>query len=122
MSSKHRFVGLILSLLLCLTSLPALAQVERSNDASLLLRAASFGATIGTNTTYLLSEYQPDHWVVQAQTAPPSKVNWAVTQAPMGGARAGYIVFVNGDKETLTIDVLKIDECYGTTGEIRIGW
>jgi hypothetical protein len=101
---------------------PACAQLERANDASLLLRTASFGQTMGSSTTYVLTEYQPDHWIVQAQNSPPSSLNWAVTAAPMGGANAGYVVFTNGENESMTLDVLKIDECYGTSGDIRIGW
>ena len=102
--------------------MPAAAQVERANNASLLLRSASFGATMETAITYQLSEYEPGHWVAQAQYAEPSAVNWMVVSAPMGGPNAGYIVFVNGENEMMTLDVLTIDECYGTTGEIRIGW
>jgi hypothetical protein len=98
------------------------AQVERANDASLLLRTASFGATAETAVTYVLTEYEPDRWIVYAQYAPPSSLNWMVIEAPMGGPKAGYILFANGENETMTLDVLKIDQCYGTTGEIRIGW
>lgn len=96
--------------------------MERANNASLLLRSASFGATMETAITYQLSEYEPGHWIAQAQYAEPSSVNWMVVSAPMGGPNAGYIVFVNGENEMMTLDVLAIDECYGTTGEIRIGW
>ena len=105
-----------------LLTLPVLAQIERINDANLLMRAASFGVTIGTPTTYVLTEYSPGHWIAQAQDTPPSSLNWAVKEAPMGGPNAGYIVFVNGENEVMTVDVLTIDECYGTTGRLRNGW
>jgi hypothetical protein len=114
-----RLLALLLTLAL---ALPALGQMDRANDASLLLRTASFGATMETSITYVLTEYQPGQWIAQAQNAPPSSLNWMVIQAPMGGPNAGYIVFLNGEQEKMTIDVLKIDECYGTTGEMRIGW
>lgn len=113
---------LLLTLLMLGCLLPAWGQMDRASDASVLLRAASFGATMGTATVYLLSEYEPDRWIVQAQLGAPSSVAWAVKDAPMGGPNAGYVVFVNGENETMTLDVLKIDTCFGTTGEIRIGW
>ncbi len=101
---------------------PAFAQIERVNDASLLLRAASFGATMNTAITYQLVEYQPGRWMVHAQYEPPSTLNWLVMDSPMSGPNAGYVRFANGQKETITLDVLKIDYCYGTTGEVRVGW
>lgn len=115
--------GFAIALLLLATlSAPTWAQEERANNASLLLRTASFGATMETAITYVLTEYEPGHWIANAQYAPPSTLNWMVVAAPMGGPNAGYIQFLNGEHETMTVDVLQIDECYGTTGEIRIGW
>jgi hypothetical protein len=101
---------------------PLLAQEERAHNATLLLRTASFGATMETAVTYQLAEYQPGRWIAHAQYAEPSTVNWMVIAAPMGGPNAGYVQFLNSENETMTIDVLLIDQCYGTTGEIRIGW
>lgn len=75
-----------------------------------------------TAVTYVLTEYQPGRWLANAQYAPPGALNWMVIAAPMGGPNAGYVQFLNGEHETMTLDVLEIDECYGTTGEIRIGW
>lgn len=114
----------VLSLLAAsiLLAAPALAQVERVNDASLLLRSASFGATMNTAVTYQLVEYQPGRWMVHAQYEPPGTLNWLVMESPMSGPNAGYVKFANGQKETITLDVLKIDYCYGTTGEVRVGW
>lgn len=107
-----------------LSVLPASAQVpvERATDAAVLMRTASFGAHADTVLTYVFTEYAPDRWVVQAQNAPLSKVNWMVLDAPMGGPNAGYVRFANSDKEVMTLDVLKIDVCYGPAGDIRIGW
>lgn len=114
----------LLSLLaasMLLTS-PSVAQIERVNDASLLLRAASFGASMNTAITYQLVEYEPGRWIVHAQYSPPSATNWLVLESPMSGPGAGYVKFANGERETIILDVLKIDSCYGTTGEVRVGW
>lgn len=120
--SMRQIALIVFTLAVMASSSAAHAQAERANDASLLLRTASFGATMETAVTYVLTEYEPDRWIVYAQYAAPSSVNWMVIQAPMGGPNAGYIVFLNGENETMTLDVLNIDQCYGTTGEIRIGW
>ena len=40
----------------------------------------------------------------------------------MSGPKAGYVIFTNGKKENLILDVLVIDTCYGITGEVRVGW
>ena len=121
---RHLAIWSFCSLIFLLSTPGALGQVqaERAVDATVLLRTASFGAHADSPLTYVFSEYQPDRWIVWAQNAPPSTVNWMVLDSPMGGANAGYIRFANSKKEVMTLDVLKIDACYGPGGDIRIGW
>lgn len=126
MTTRRLIDKLILSFSFwCLIVSSCGAQIEagkRSGDASILLRAASFGATIDSKTTYVLSEYEPGLWVAQAQLTPVSEDHWIVKEAPMYGDHAGFITFYNSLGKKLVLDVLKITTCYGTAGEIRIGW
>ena len=114
---------LFLALALFMLSSPALSQsIERTNDANLLMRAASFGSDVGTDTVYSLMEAPPGRWVAYAQRGQASSDTWVVTASPMSGPKAGYVIFTNGKKENLILDVLVIDTCYGITGEVRVGW
>ena len=117
-------VRLLIVALIALSLLsPLEAQsIERTNRAELLMRSASFGTDIGPGICYTLMETSPGHWVAYAQRGELSPVTWAVVASPMSGPNAGYVTFVNGENEKLTLDVLEIDTCYGVTGEIRIGW
>lgn len=120
-------IGTLLSLALWFSlSAPLWAQtgggIERAYDATLLMRTATFGAPADVPTTYRLHEYQEGRWVIHATPSPLTSETWTVVEAPMGGPRAGYVTFANSEKETKTLDVLTIDQCYGITGEVRIGW
>lgn len=97
-------------------------EIERTNNASLLMRSAAFATDMGPGICYTLLEAEPGHWIAYAQRGQLTAVTWAVVSSPMSGPNAGYVTFINGENEKLTLDVLEIDTCYGVSGEIRIGW
>lgn len=114
---------LVIALVLFQLALPGLAQeIERTNNASLLMRSAAFATDMGPGICYTLLETEPGHWVAYAQRGQLTSVTWTVVSSPMSGPNAGYVTFINGENEKLTLDVLEIDTCYGVSGEIRIGW
>ncbi len=119
-SIKQILAGLLT--LLVLGTAASSQEIERTQNANLLMRSASFGSDISLGTIYTLVETLPGRWVAYAQRGELSSVTWRVIESPMSGAKAGYVTFLNGENEKLVLDVLEIETCYGITGEIRVGW